>query len=143
MSTKKVQTPVCSEVGRWTPIRDGDRYCSPRCGHGCTWAAYQHAVESANALCVELGEGWKPRVWENSGWYFSATRGKTEVHYNKGQGFSVYFNSDAKQYLADGPDAREAVRAAMNEAMADIDQLRREVMTSGLVDVTPREISAK
>lgn len=64
---------------RWTPIRDGDVFCAPACGHKCKHADFELATASAAALVAELGEGWLPRVWENGGWNFSATKGTVTV----------------------------------------------------------------
>ena len=43
----------------WEPIRIGDTYCSPACGRGCKWSAYQTCVRKANALAKRLGSNWK------------------------------------------------------------------------------------
>lgn len=56
----------------WGPIRSGDTYCSPACGHGCTWAAHEAAQASARKLVDALGDGFEPRVWENMGWHWGA-----------------------------------------------------------------------
>lgn len=65
----------------WVPVRRGAVYCSPNCGGGCTWKAYQDAVRKANKLVKMLkGEGWKPRVWENCGWHFMAHSGTVQVY---------------------------------------------------------------
>ena len=61
----------------WTPIETPDgKYCSPRCGCGCTKAAYEQAVVDATTLCALLGPNWTPRVWENGGWHYMALIGK-------------------------------------------------------------------
>lgn len=67
----------------WTPRRRGqgtklDLYCSPACGtmytpsRGCTFKAYQDAVKAGDRLAKRLGPAWKPRIWENMGWFYSA-----------------------------------------------------------------------
>jgi hypothetical protein len=69
------------ENDNWTPVLKGKTYCSPACGHGCTKSAYDQAVRDANALVKKLrGEGWKPEVWENSGWHFKAMSGPVQVY---------------------------------------------------------------
>lgn len=74
-----------SDDDRWTPVSGpGDRYCSPRCGRGCTRAEYEHAVESAERMVAELGEGWEPDVWENLGWHWSASRDNCITVYQVG-----------------------------------------------------------
>ena len=42
----------------WTPVRNGDAYCSPACGGGpvvCSVKRYQHAHEVANKVARDLG----------------------------------------------------------------------------------------
>lgn len=56
----------------WKPVRNGETYCSPACGHGCTHEAFKRATTNAEKLCRLLGAGWQPRVHENMGWHFSA-----------------------------------------------------------------------
>lgn len=58
---------------RWTPVRRGDVYCSPGCGMGCTVYDFEAAQTNAHALASVLGPKWKPHVWENLGWHYSAT----------------------------------------------------------------------
>jgi hypothetical protein len=53
----------------WEPVRRGEVYCSPACGCGCTWEAYQEILQKAENLAKRMGKGWTPRVWENMGWY--------------------------------------------------------------------------
>ncbi len=60
------------EKSGWTPVRNGDAYCSPRCGGGpviCSIKRYEHAVDVANEVARDLGHGWKPEVFENLGWH--------------------------------------------------------------------------
>ncbi len=59
----------------WKPVRDGDTYCSPLCGHGCTYIDYQSAAKVAGALSKLMDKGWKPHVWENLGWHWEIARG--------------------------------------------------------------------
>jgi len=56
----------------WVPIRKDAIYCSAACGGGCTWNAFRGAQKQAEALCKKLGHGFKPKVWENLGWYWTA-----------------------------------------------------------------------
>lgn len=74
------------EVG-WTPVRNGDIYCSPLCGMGCTHEAFLTAHNRANLLCKRLDrttkiKGWTKRVWENLGWHYSAISpcGRIKLH---------------------------------------------------------------
>jgi hypothetical protein len=88
---------------KWTPILRGDVYCSPRCGFKCKKAAFDRATKEAAKLCAALGKGWKPCVWENWGWHFSASKGVAVIHASTDgsaldgnytvTGYRVYFNS--------------------------------------------------
>ena len=40
---------------RSKPVRNGDKYCSPRCGRGCTYAEYEAAVKLADSIVSDLG----------------------------------------------------------------------------------------
>lgn len=55
----------------WKPKRSGTVYCSPACGSNCTRKAFEEANAHAEMLCVRMGPGWTPRVWENMGWHWS------------------------------------------------------------------------
>lgn len=54
----------------WKPVRDGDKYCSPACGMGCTYAEYLATVNNANFAAEMAGKGWKTDIWENLGWHY-------------------------------------------------------------------------
>lgn len=56
--------------GAWTPVRRGKLYCSPACGGGCTWAAYQKAKSEAELVASLLGPNWKASVRENLHWFW-------------------------------------------------------------------------
>ncbi len=66
----------------WNPVRHGKIYCSPSCGHGCTFAQYQRVKKTAEKLANRLGEGWTIRVHENLGWFGSVVSkcGRIKVH---------------------------------------------------------------
>lgn len=57
---------------RWKPVLNGNIYCSPACGGKCTKAEHDDAQEAGEILAALLGPGWRPRVWENMGWHYSA-----------------------------------------------------------------------
>lgn len=81
---------------RWKARRTGDRYCSPACGRGCTWAEYQDALRKGRALAKRLGTGWRPRVWENVGWHYDARTldGVMKVHENRSRdGFVISYTA--------------------------------------------------
>ena len=54
----------------WKPKRKGNLYCSPACGAGCTVEQHHCAVTGGWKLAAKLGTKWKPRVWENMGWFY-------------------------------------------------------------------------
>lgn len=64
----------------WTPVRNGDIYCSPRCGCKCTYEAYLKAKSDADALCETMGDDWEPAIWENCGWHYRAKNGVATIH---------------------------------------------------------------
>lgn len=80
---------------RWKPILRGNIYCAPACGGGCTKAAYDSAVKSAEDLVQRLkGSGWTVQVHENLGWHYTAVSGPVQV-YPSGDGrFHCMIGSD-------------------------------------------------
>lgn len=77
----------------WIPVRNGNRYCSPSCGRGCTFAEHETAVANADKLATALGSGWKVRVWENLGWHWGAEHEVTGARVYPGYrgGFFAYW----------------------------------------------------
>lgn len=75
-----------SQDVRWKPVSRGKVFCSPACGYDCTHAMHLDAHTNAKALVASLdktsGKGWKPHVWENLGWHYSAISacGRIKVH---------------------------------------------------------------
>ena len=69
----------------WTPVKNGNIFCSPACGYGCTIEMHDLAQKSANELCSRLNKwraGWTPYVHENLGWHYRA--------FHKQSGISVH-----------------------------------------------------
>lgn len=59
----------------WKPVRRGPFYCSPACGGNCTHHAYMQAMDAATACLRRMkSKGWKIRMNENVGWYWSITK---------------------------------------------------------------------
>lgn len=94
----------------WTPKRVGDRYCSPGCGGGCTYHAFAMAKQKARALCTMLGPSWKPRVWENLGWFYEATLGLVTVSANYRGGYTACLHI-GPNYFMDRKTPKAAVNA--------------------------------
>ncbi len=107
-------------VRDWKPVRHGDTYCAPACGRGCTHIEFERATRKAKALAKQLGPSWKPNVWENLGWHYSAVSacGTIKVHpFGFGlRGFTVFVGSgkhatsDGAQWAEQGPTLRIALR---------------------------------
>jgi hypothetical protein len=120
-----------SSIGRWTPVRNGEVYCSPACGHKCTYKAFEYATAGAAALIAELGEGWMPRVWENGGWHFEATKGTARVNFDKGDGdFQAEICVDhagkpSQQFFGFGSTPRAAMENTIEQLAEVIATLNR------------------
>lgn len=100
----------------WSPIRQGDTYCSPGCGYGCTYEAYLTAHIKAERLAHRCGKGWKPRVWENLGWHYAATSHnnyvKVHPHDYGRRGYTVFFGCPegvGGDYTAQGTDLKKTL----------------------------------
>lgn len=117
---------------RWTPVLNGDKYCAPACGCGCTKAEYDSALSNALKLATELGEGWEPNVWENGNWYYRAQRSlgannmMAEVFSEREGGYRCYFNG-VKQFIANGNTPEEAFMNAVVEAQSFVDTLQFQI----------------
>lgn len=110
------RTAVSADTDRWTPVHDGDVFCSPACGHKCKKAEYDHAVAAGNALAAMLGTGWEPEVWENGGWYYAVRKGRGEVRYD-GAKFTATIAVDVQiSHSATTP------RAALENAVAELNE---------------------
>ena len=67
----------------WVPIRRGAIYCSPACGHRCTFTEYKKAhIEATECLALMKTRGWDIRVWENLGWHcgLENAKGHLSIH---------------------------------------------------------------
>lgn len=130
-------TPI-STGDKWTPIRDGDVFCAPACGHKCKLVDFKRATASAAELVAVLGEGWQPRVWENGGWYFSAVKGAATVDYSENGGHFAasidagLFRNRHEQFRADGSSPRAAMEAALAEVEHKIAALKRTAISAAL-----------
>lgn len=102
----------------WKPQRRGKAYCSPACGFGCTWEAYQLAVKQSAALARRLGKGWRARIWENGNWYWSVND-STEViaiHAYGKKKYTAYVNhrnGTSGNFVVEGTTPHKAVVAVI------------------------------
>lgn len=114
----------------WTPrLQDNGRvYCSPACGMKCRKEDHDKAQAAATALAARLGPEWKPRVWENMNWHYSANHKASKIsvyprirrwegrseHEEGVDEYRVYFNINP-QIITEAIDPVEAVRQALKE----------------------------
>lgn len=104
---------------RWTPVRSGATYCSPACGARCTLSEFQAATRAAEKLAASLGPRWKPRVWENLGWHYSAEldhrvgRAALTFEVHSGPNFWANLHIGDRQFHAHGKSARKAAERAI------------------------------
>jgi len=118
---------------RWQPIRDGDKYCAPACGAGCTYDQYEWAKQCGHALVAMLdSNNFKPRIWENLGWHYSATT-KDDNHeegdffiqvYDYNQERQVKYWVDiqvgGRQYTGHFDCPNEGINSLMTQLMSDV-----------------------
>lgn len=86
---------ITKAAAAWKPVHRGLIYCSPGCGAGCTRAAYNKAVDEAEALAKKMGKGWRPEVWENLGWHWAIVKGTEQVY------VKIYAGRPNKGYWVD------------------------------------------
>lgn len=116
----------------WQAVRKGEIYCAPACGRGCTLDEYDAATRGACELVVQLndtiGGKWKPHVWENLGWHYSAISedGYCKVHANtrgaKVTSYTAFLGpgDTGGKWSARGHTPEDAVVAVYSQAVADI-----------------------
>ena len=118
---------------RRVPVRRGPVYCSPACGCGCSYVAYQRAVVCGLLLALQMGPGWKTTVWENMGWHFAVRKGCARISANIWQGgeeisYSCYYNPPgSSQVVKTSDSAPEALGRALRQA-ADNNRSAREAL---------------
>ena len=113
----------------WKPRRRGAIYCSPACGHGCTYAEFERVTREAGELAKSLGPGWKPKVWENMGWHYKvvARGGTMKVHPSgpKPYHYTAFLGEgDGGRWAESAPTAKQAIEDTLEVAKADIEHLQ-------------------
>lgn len=136
------QSPATAS--EWTPVLDGARFCSPRCGNGCTKAAYDQACESANALAARMGYRWEVEIWENCGWNYCVKNGPATItpeHDGRYQAEICFppLEYAALQIFETDADPRRAFQAAIDRLDTLIVQLSR---TRSAIALEPLELEA-
>ena len=116
------------------PIRNGDIYCSPACGAGCTHAAFEEATKRAKALAIlctaKIGGIWKPVVTENLGWHWCVVQEHTNItiryggYMAKGSHYSIGLGATPVQVslhpaIFDTPEQAYAAQRAVIQREAD------------------------
>lgn len=121
---------------RWTPILNGEFYCSPRCGGGkyCKREWYDRAVDAADKLCARMGPGWVPEVWENLGWYWrircsDATIRQTDGRYHCAiePPSDVIRGAMLVQFFADAETPQDALGFCVQEARTYISRIEQSL----------------
>jgi hypothetical protein len=102
--------------------------CADWCGGGCTQEQYAQAVQAADKLVQQLGEGWRPEVYENLGWHFGAASpcDRVRVSVRKGDNYLALIGeagSHAGQWAGVGDTAKAAVGAVLARTKAERDKL--------------------
>jgi hypothetical protein len=106
----------------WTPTHQPNGvYCSAGCGHHCTRAEFDRATKGAKKLAAKLGKGWKPRVWENMGWFYEVQKNNVVVSLGGSlpPGRARYyarFNNPVHQTMSQGSTPQDAVDDALRKA---------------------------
>lgn len=121
----------------WTPVLDGDVYCSPRCGFRCKSGAHGQAVVESSALANRLGPGWAARVWENCGWNYSVERGVVVIHVSRDQGgiregwkirgYICFINTHPQFVSKNHPTPEAAFADALGQMQTAFDSLTASV----------------
>lgn len=84
------------------------------------------AETGAKALVKKLGKRWKPRVWDNMGWHYSAVfDGCVSLSvYPSGDDHTVFLNVNPQIVVHGGTDPVEAVKYALQQLDEKVTQLR-------------------
>jgi hypothetical protein len=114
------------------PVRRGPFYCSPWCGAKCTIVAYDSACFKGKALAEQLGPNWKPRIWENMGWFYAAvdSTGCWKIHVSEHKGTISYTaflgtpDSPGGKWAEHGATPQEAIEKAKRAARKELRALQ-------------------
>jgi len=115
-------------------------YCSSACGNGCKRSAYDLAKSRSALLAKRLNKHcpgqapWKPRVWEDLGWFYEAVSagGRVTVH-------PPHFLNDTywvsvlrpDQFISISKKPEVAVRSALAEARRHVEDLMAQLSLEG------------
>lgn len=124
----------------WKAKRNGDRYCAPVCGGGCTKQQYDVAVATAKSTIRQLkGKAWKFLVYENLGWHWKVVSGPVQIYPSSDKtgrfwcmigdtpkdcaGGAAFWTPGVKYFK----DPNRAVRYALSYAQSYYDQLTETI----------------
>lgn len=120
-------------LDRWTPVLNGEIYCSSACGGRCKKREYDRAVFDSHALLQEVPESirgnWQARVWENLGWHFSIVCGDASITKSRGGTYMLYWNMPHGQILERGTSIGELIFDARASASARIAEMTETAKT--------------
>lgn len=112
---------------RWKPRRspNGQIYCSPACGHGCTSREHEAARTAARRLAKRLGDGWAPHVWENLGWHHEAQKRGVTVRPTGGDSYVAQAGRSQDHAIAATPE--EALSLLVKSLDGTLNELQARV----------------
>ena len=123
----------------WTPVRNGDAYCSPACGGGpvvCSIKRYEHAHEVANKVARDLGAEWKPDVFENLGWHARVVSPCGRINISlptlpNDSGYTAFLGpkeiQPAGKWAEHGRTPRAAIENVLNAARHDLGLIEKTI----------------
>ena len=121
----------------WKAKRVGNKYCAPACGRGCTYAEYKKAVKESERLANRLGKGWKPRVWENLGWHYSAVSKSRHLKVYPGMhkgyvvDYTAFFSTESSsvggRWCVSGKTPKSAVKNVIDEAQREANTVTKAI----------------
>lgn len=127
------------EMDGWTPVLNGDVYCSPRCGSKCKKADYDKTMAAAEELARRMGPQWEPRVWENCGWYYTAKCGSVEIYppvRERDKKYSAWINisnsgchNGCIQFIESADNPEDALGIVIQKARGCIIQIEQALAT--------------
>lgn len=103
----------------WTPILDGEIYCSPACGGRCKLEDFRTATRKARELAASLGLEWRPVVNENLGWHWKTQLGEVWVIPSRAGKYTAGWGA----HSSSGETPREALTALSERIREQRDRL--------------------
>ncbi len=116
----------------WIPLKEGDIFCSPACGLGCTRVNYEDAIVAGYELACRLGDGWSPRVWENGRWNYQACKGTLTISPTK-TGWKA-LTTTRPQFSSSGPTAQGVLEDILSQGATALLGLTKDLSAIGALD---------